>query len=84
MKKTPLNWQVAKILDLWLETPTIITLLVSIPTNLVFRSGQHLDLRLTSDDGYEAQRSYSIASAPGEKNRFELSIELITGGEIST
>ena len=84
MKTLPLKWQVAKILDFWLETPTVMTLGVSVPTNLVFKPGQHVDVRLTSDDGYQAQRSYSIASAPDEKNRFELSIELITGGEVST
>jgi ferredoxin-NADP reductase len=46
------------------------------------RAGQHLDLRLTAEDGYQAQRSYSIASAPGE-SRVEVTVERLSDGEVS-
>lgn len=46
------------------------------------RPGQHVDVRLTADDGYQAQRSYSIASAPGDA-RLALTVERIDGGEVS-
>jgi ferredoxin-NADP reductase len=45
-------------------------------------AGQHVDVRLTAPDGYQAQRSYSIASAP-EDSRFELTVERIDDGEVS-
>jgi ferredoxin-NADP reductase len=46
------------------------------------RAGQHVDIRLTAEDGYQAERSYSIASAPGG-DRVELTVELIEDGEVS-
>ena len=48
-----------------------------------FRAGQHLDLRLTAPDGYQAQRSYSVASAPGMAGLYELVMERIGDGEVS-
>ncbi len=48
-----------------------------------FRAGQHLDLRLTAPDGYQAQRSYSVASAPGLAGLYELIVERIGDGEVS-
>ena len=45
------------------------------------RAGQHLDVRLTSEDGYQAERSYSIASAPGE--RLAITVEVLENGEVS-
>ena len=48
-----------------------------------FRAGQHLDVRLTAPDGYQAQRSYSIASAPGLAGLYELIVGLIEEGEVS-
>jgi ferredoxin-NADP reductase len=47
------------------------------------RAGQHVDVRLTAPDGYQAQRSYSIASAPGDPRGLELMIERLEGGEVS-
>jgi ferredoxin-NADP reductase len=52
-------------------------------TPLSFVAGQHVDLRLTAPDGYQAQRSYSIASAPEMADTFELGIELMPDGEVS-
>jgi ferredoxin-NADP reductase len=47
-----------------------------------FRSGQHVDVRLTADDGYQAERSYSIASAP-EDEQLQLTVERLDDGEVS-
>ena len=47
------------------------------------RAGQHVDVRLTAPDGYQAQRSYSIASAPGDPRGLELMIEGLPAGEVS-
>jgi ferredoxin-NADP reductase len=48
-----------------------------------FRAGQHLDIRLTAPDGYQAQRSYSVASAPELEGFYELVIERLDDGEVS-
>jgi len=48
-----------------------------------FTAGQHVDIRLTAEDGYQAQRSYSIGSAPDGSGTIELAIEAMTGGEVS-
>ena len=48
-----------------------------------FTAGQHVDIRLTAEDGYQAQRSYSIGSAPDGGGTIELAIEAMTGGEVS-
>jgi ferredoxin-NADP reductase len=47
------------------------------------QAGQHVDVRLTAEDGYRTERSYSIASAPEDPNQFELAIERLEGGEVS-
>jgi ferredoxin-NADP reductase len=65
------------------ETATARTLMVDVPAWPGHLPGQHVDLRLTAPDGYEAQRSYSIASAP-EDERLELTIERVDDGEVST
>ena len=48
-----------------------------------FRAGQHIDVRLTAPDGYQAQRSYSIASAPDTRGEFDITVELLEDGEVS-
>jgi ferredoxin-NADP reductase len=48
-----------------------------------FRAGQHLDVRLSAPDGYQAQRSYSVASAPGLKGTYEIVVERLGDGEVS-
>ena len=54
-----------------------------LPHPFAYRPGQHVDLRLTAPDGYQAIRSYSIASAPGTDGRIELAIERMDDGEVS-
>jgi ferredoxin-NADP reductase len=64
------------------ETPRARTLALDVPGWPGHRAGQHVDVRLTAEDGYQAQRSYSIASAP-ELGEVELTVELVDGGEVS-
>jgi ferredoxin-NADP reductase len=64
------------------ETPRVRTLALDVPGWPGHLAGQHVVVRLTADDGYEAQRSYSIASAPGAA-RLELTVERIDEGEVS-
>jgi ferredoxin-NADP reductase len=64
------------------ETPRVRTLRLDVPDWPGHLPGQHVDVRLTAEDGYQAQRSYSIASAPGA-SRLELTVERIDDGEVS-
>jgi ferredoxin-NADP reductase len=64
------------------ETPWSVTLVLDVPGWSGHRAGQHLDVRLTAEDGYRAERSYSIASAP-EGTTVELTVERIDDGEVS-
>ena len=57
---------------------------LEVPTGGNFKAGQHYDVRLTAPDGYQAQRSYSLASSPGDTNLIEIAIELINDGEVSS
>ena len=59
-----LNWKPAEILDVITETPRTKTIAFHVPEWPGHKAGQHVDVRLTSNDGYQAERSYSIASAP--------------------
>ena len=78
-----LMWQRAIVLAVRDETPGIRTLTVDVAGWLGHRPGQHLDVRLTAADGYQAQRSYSIASAP-EAGRLVLTVERLEDGEVSS
>ena len=64
------------------ETPSAATLLLEPEGWTPHRAGQHVDVRLTAEDGYQAQRSYSIASAP-EDHGLALTVERLDGGEVS-
>ncbi|MGB2876352.1 MAG: ferredoxin reductase [Gaiellaceae bacterium] len=63
------------------ETPRVRTLELEVPGWPGHRAGQHVDVRLTAEDGYQAERSYSIASAPGDG--LQLTIERLEDGEVS-
>jgi ferredoxin-NADP reductase len=76
-------WRVGTILDVRQETPTAHTIALELPGWPGHRAGQHVDVRLTADDGYQAQRSYSIASPP-EQQTVELTVERLPDGEVST
>ena len=83
MKQT-LNWQIASIKDIKPETAKVKTFTLRLPAWVRHRAGQHYDIRLTAEDGYQAQRSYSIASAPERDGEIDLTIERIEDGEVST
>jgi ferredoxin-NADP reductase len=59
-----LTWQLAEVVDVVTETPRVKTLAFDVPGWPGHRAGQHVDVRLTAEDGYRAERSYSIGSAP--------------------
>jgi ferredoxin-NADP reductase len=63
------------------ENPSVRTIELRVPGWPGHRAGQHLDVRLTADDGYQAERSYSIASAPGEP--VTITVERLDDGEVS-
>ena len=69
-------------LDVVDEAPRIRSIVLDLPDWQGHRAGQHVDVRLTADDGYQAQRSYSIASAPEDAN-LALTVERLEGGEVS-
>jgi ferredoxin-NADP reductase len=77
-----LTWLVAEVLDVVSETARVKTISFDVPGWPGHRAGQHVDIRLTAEDGYQAQRSYSIASAP-EGTRVELTVERLDDGEVS-
>src|SRR5262249_51224731 len=77
-----LEWRVAKVVATRDETPSTRTLVLDVPGWPGHRAGQHVDVRLVAEDGYQAQRSYSIASPP-ENTNVELTIECIKDAEVS-
>ena len=77
-----LIWQVADVVDVVAETPRVKTIAFDVPDWPGHRAGQHVDVRLTAEDGYQAQRSYSIASTP-ERARIDLTVVRIDDGEVS-
>jgi ferredoxin-NADP reductase len=81
-RPAPLRWREALVREVVVETPSARTLVLDVPEWPGHRAGQHVDIRLTAEDGYQAQRSYSIASAP-ELEALELTVELIDDGEVS-
>lgn len=77
------GWRTAIVTAIEPRTPTIKSFFFAAPDLPGFLPGQHMDVRLTAEDGYEAQRSYSIASAPESGGPIELAIERLANGEVS-
>ena len=77
----PRPWQVATVTGAVGETPSVRTIDLAVPDWPGHRAGQHLDVRLTAEDGYTAERSYSIASAPGDP--VAITVERLEDGEVS-
>ena len=77
-----LTWQLAEVVELRDETPRVRSIVLDPPQWPGHRAGQHVDVRLTAEDGYQAQRSYSIASAP-EDDHLVLTVERLDDGEVS-
>jgi ferredoxin-NADP reductase len=79
-----LIWRVATVLAVRTETPTATTLMLDIPDWPGHLPGQHVDVRLTAPDGYQAERSYSMGSAWVEGAPVELTVQRIDDGEVSS
>jgi ferredoxin-NADP reductase len=77
-----LSWQLATVVELVDETARARSIVLDPPAWPGHRAGQHVDVRLTAEDGYQAQRSYSIASAP-EDEHLVLTVERLEDGEVS-
>jgi ferredoxin-NADP reductase len=75
-------WRVATVMEVVSETARARTLFLDVPGWPGHRAGQHVDVRLTAEDGYQTERSYSIASPP-EDSRLALTIERLEDGEVS-
>ena len=77
-----LRWQLGTVVEVRQETPSVKSLILDLPDWTTHLPGQHVDVRLTSEDGYQAQRSYSIASPPEDKYLM-LTVERLEEGEVS-
>ena len=80
--RSPLLWRIGEVTDLIPETSRVSSLVIDVPDWPGHLAGQHIDVRLTAPDGYQAQRSYSIASAP-EDGRVSITVERLDDGEVS-
>jgi ferredoxin-NADP reductase len=78
-----LNWRLARVSRLVDETARARTLELAVPDWPGHQAGEHVDVRLTAEDGYQAERSYSIASAPDVPDQLALTVERIDDGEVS-
>ena len=76
-----LTWQAATVASVTRETASVVTIELDPPHWPGHHAGQHLDVRLTAEDGYTAEREYSIASAPGEP--VAITVERLEDGEVS-
>ena len=81
-RRAPVVWRTATVREVVGESRRARTIVLDVPEWPGHRAGQHVDVRLTAEDGYQAQRSYSIASAP-ELDALEITVELIDDGEVS-
>ncbi len=80
---SPIAWRLATITAIRAETASVKTFTLAIPDWAGHRAGQHVDLRLTAEDGYSVERSYSIASEPERAGEIDLTVERIEDGEVS-
>ena len=81
--KRALEWQIATLKSIHPETAKVKTFTFTLPDWTAHKPGQHYDVRLTAPDGYQAQRSYSIASEPERAGEIDLTVEKIDDGEVS-
>lgn len=82
MPGSRIPWRVGRLISRRRETPSAHSFVFDVPGWPGHRAGQHVDVRLTAEDGYQAQRSYSIAT-PADGDRLELTIEMLPDGEVS-
>ena len=79
----PIAWQLATVAGIRDETPSVRTFTLGLAGWPGHRPGQHVDLRLTAEDGYSVERSYSIASEPERRGELDITVERIPDGEVS-
>jgi len=77
------TWQLGTVVSIVPETPRVKTFTLKLPSWTPHLAGQHYDLRLTAEGGYQAERSYSIASPPEQVGEIALTVELVDDGEVS-
>ena len=82
-QRAPGMWQIGTVISIREETPRVKSFRIALPMWMPHLPGQHYDVRLTADDGYSAQRSYSIASSPLDEGEVELTIDRLDDGEVS-
>ncbi len=83
MSLSSIEWQIATVKSIQDETERVKTITLTLPHWMSHLAGQHYDIRLTADDGYQAQRSYSISSEPERQGEIDLTVEKIPEGEVS-
>jgi ferredoxin-NADP reductase len=83
VQRAPGRWQLATVSSVVVETPRVKSFRLELPMWMPHMPGQHYDVRLTAPDGYQAQRSYSIASSPLDEGTVELTIDRLDDGEVS-
>src|ERR1700694_3500097 len=83
MAQPVLEWQVGKVTAIRPETRETKSFTLALPKWMAHRAGMHYDVRLTAPDGYQTERSYSVASAPERVGLIELTVERIADGEVS-
>ena len=79
-----IEWQIASVKTIKQETPKVKSFTLDLPSFVSHKAGQHYDIRLSAADGYRAQRSYSIASAPEMMGGVDITVDRIPDGEVST
>ena len=82
-QKAPGKWQIATVAEIRRESVRAKTFRLELPMWMEHLPGQHYDVRLTAPDGYQAQRSYSIASSPLDRGEIELTVDRLADGEVS-
>lgn len=80
----PITWQIAIVKAIKPETPRVKTFTLTLPRWAAYLAGQHFDVRLTAPDGYQAERSYSVASEPERRGEIDLTVERLEDGEVSS
>jgi ferredoxin-NADP reductase len=82
-QRAPGRWQIGTVVAIKRETPRVKSFRIALPMWMAHLPGQHYDVRLTAPDGYQAERSYSIASSPLDEGEIELTIDRLEDGEVS-
>jgi ferredoxin-NADP reductase len=83
LQKQRSRWNIATLIKKEMVADDVMSLKFDLGRPVSFQAGQHVDIRLTAPDGYQAERSYSLANAPEENNYLELGVQLLPDGEVS-